>query len=81
MFKSIALIGFGAAIALAPVAAAAQTGTSSSYGSYGYGQQIPTQSLTPFDRSWNHFNESKRQARAGARHVRQHYYGYGYPRY
>ena len=81
MFKTIAMIGFGAAVALAPVAALAQTGTSSSYGSYGYGQQIPTQSLTPFDRSWNHFNQSKRQARAGANWVRRHNYGYGYPRY
>ena len=75
MFKTIALIGFAAGVALAPAAALAQTGTSSSYGSYGAGQQIPTQSLTPFDRSWNHFNQSKRQARAGARYMRQQYYG------
>jgi hypothetical protein len=81
MFKTIALIGFGAAIALAPVAALAQTGTSSSYGSYGSGQQIPTQSLTPFDRSWNHFNQSKEEARAGARFMRRHYFSHEYPRY
>lgn len=76
MFKTIATIGFGAAMALAAVAASAQTGTSSSYGSYGSGPQVPTQSLTPFDRSWNHFNQSKEQARAGARWMRQHYYGH-----
>ena len=75
MLKSAIRTFIPAILALAPVAALAQTGTSSSYGSYGYGQQIPTQSLTPFDRSWNHFNQSKRQARAGARYMRQHYYG------
>jgi hypothetical protein len=76
MFKTIALIGFGAAIALAPAAALAQYATG--YGTYP-GQH---QNLTPFDRSFNNFNESKREARAGARWVRQHYYGhYGYPRY
>ena len=42
MFKTIAMIGFAAAMALAPVAAFAQTGTSSSYGSYGYGPRVPT---------------------------------------
>jgi len=51
MRKTIALIGLVAALALPPVAASAQTGTSSSWGSYGLGQQIPTQALTPFDRS------------------------------
>ena len=56
MFKAIAIAlgGLGAALALFSVTASAQTGTSSSWGSYGYGQQIPTQALSPFDREWNH---------------------------
>jgi hypothetical protein len=72
MFKTIALIVFGAAIALAPAAALAEQGTSSSYGSVGWGPHIPTQSLTPFDRSWNHANQSKYQAQDSAEWLRQH---------
>jgi hypothetical protein len=72
MLKTIALIGLAAALAIPPSAAFAVSGTSSSYGSDGYGPTIPTQSLTPFDRAWNHFNESKERARAGAAWVRHH---------
>ncbi len=72
MLKTIALIGLAAALALPPAAAVAQTGTSSSYGSYGAGQRIPTQSLSNFDRQWNHFNESKERARASAEWMRRH---------
>ena len=79
MLKTIALAGFAAAIALAPVSALAVSGTSSSYGSVGYGPTIPTQSLTPFDRAWNHDNQSKIQAREGAEWVRQHSMGGYYP--
>ncbi len=71
MMKTIALAGFAASLLASPIVLA-QTGTSSSYGSYGYGQQIPTQSLTPFDRSWNHFNESKVRAEESAEWVRRH---------
>jgi hypothetical protein len=78
MFKTIALIGL-AALVLPPVAASAQTGTTSSYGSYGSGQRIPTQSLSNFDRQWNHFNESKERARASANWMRRHYYGHSRP--
>jgi hypothetical protein len=56
MRRIIALIALGAGLALSPVAALAQQGTSSSYGSVGVGPHIPTQSLTPFDRAWNHAN-------------------------
>jgi hypothetical protein len=42
MFKTIALIGLGAVLALDPASGSAQTGTSSSWGSYGVGQQIPS---------------------------------------
>jgi hypothetical protein len=71
MFKAIALIGLGAALALLPAAASAQTGTSSSWGSYGSGQQIPTQSLTPRDREWNHDHESENEAIAGSEWLRR----------
>ena len=66
MFKTIALIGLAAALAVPPASAFAVSGNSSSYGSDGSGPTIPTQSLTPFDRAWNHANESKDRARAGA---------------
>ncbi|HEX9170256.1 MAG TPA: hypothetical protein VF886_15250 [Roseiarcus sp.] len=72
MFKAIAITALGAAVALAPAAALAEQGTSSSYGSVGWGPHIPTQELTPFDRSWNHANQSKYQAQDGAEWVRQH---------
>jgi hypothetical protein len=72
MLKTIATIGLAAALAMPSAAAFAVNGTSSSYGSDGYGPTIPTQSLTPFDRAWNHFNESKERARAGAAWVRHH---------
>ena len=72
MLRIIALIGFGAAVTLPSAAAVAASGTSSSYGSYGYGQRIPTQSLSNFDRSYNHFNESKIRARESAEWMRSH---------
>ena len=54
------------------VPAFAVNGDSSSYGTQGYGPTVPTQSLTPFQRSWNHANESKERARAGAAWIRKH---------
>jgi hypothetical protein len=72
MRKTIALIAFGVALALAPGAALAEQGTSSSWGSVGWGPHIPTQSLTNFDRAWNHANQSKYQAYDGAEWLRQH---------
>jgi hypothetical protein len=72
MSKTIALIGLGAALALLPAAALAQQGRSSSYGSVGWGPVIPTQSLTPRDRAWNHDNEAKYQAEDSAEWLRQH---------
>ena len=73
MFKTIALIGFAAALALPPAAALAYSGTSSGYGTSGYGPQVPTRSLTPFQRSWNANNESKVRARASADWMRRHH--------
>jgi hypothetical protein len=72
MFKTIGLIGLGVALALLPAAALAQQGTSSSYGSVGWGPRIPTQSLTPFDRQWNHDNQSKYEAEDSAEWLREH---------
>jgi hypothetical protein len=72
MFKLIALICVGAALAFLSVAASAQTGTSSSWGSYGYGEQIPTQALTPKDRQWNFDHQGENQAIAGSEWLRTH---------
>ncbi len=81
MFKTVVLIGLGAALALSPVAASAANGTSSSYGSDGSGQTIPTQSLTPFDRSWNHGHEAEDRAIAGSNWVRHHAGAGRHPRF
>ena len=78
MLRTIALIGFAAALALPSAPAFAVSGNSSAYGTEGYGPTVPTQSLTPFQRSWNHANESKMRARAGAGWLRRHG-GYGHP--
>ncbi len=72
MHRTLALMALGGALALAPAPALAEQGTSSSYGSVGAGPHIPTQSLTPFDRAWNHANESKYQAYDGAEWLREH---------
>jgi hypothetical protein len=72
MLKRIALVGFAGAFALSSASAFAVSGNSSSYGTEGYGPTVPTQSLTPFQRSWNHANESKERARAGAAWLRHH---------
>ena len=72
MLKTIALIGLATALAFQPSGAPAQQGTSSSWGSVGQGPHIPTQSLTPFDRAWNHDNESKYEAENGAEWLREH---------
>ncbi len=51
MLKTIALIGLAAALVLPSASAFAASGDSSSYGTQGYGPTVPTQSLTPFQRS------------------------------
>ena len=65
MVKTIALIGLAAVLVLPSASAFAVSGNSSAYGTEGYGPTVPTQSLTPFQRSWNHANEGKMRARAG----------------
>jgi hypothetical protein len=58
----VVAIGLGVALVVPP--AAAQTG-------YGVKKNAP--STSTFDRGWNHANESKDRARAGATYVRQHH--------
>jgi len=72
MFRTIVLIGLAAALALPPAAALAQQGTSSSYGSVGWGPVIPTQQLTTKDRFWNHDNQARYQAEDSADWLREH---------
>ncbi len=72
MLKTFALVGFAAALVLSPAASFAVSGDSSSYGTNGYGPKVSTQSLTPFDRYWNNYNQSKRSARDDAEWLREH---------
>ena len=72
MFKTLSAIGLAAGVALLSSAALAEQGDSSSYGTVGWGPVIPTQSLSNFDREWNHDNQSKYQAYDGAEWLRQH---------
>ena len=71
MFKIVALAGV-AALALLPAAALAQQGTSSSFGTVGWGPVIPTQALTPKDRFWNFDHTPQYQAEDSAEWLRQH---------
>ena len=70
MFKLVAISAFAAMLAVPALPASA-----GSYGTqnYGYGPHVPTRSLTPFERSWNANNQSKRQARASADWMRRHH--------
>lgn len=72
MFKIIALTTLGAVLVLTPGAALAQQGTSSSWGTVGWGPVIPTISLTPKDRSWNHAHQAQYQAEDSAEWLRVH---------
>ena len=72
MLKTLSAIGVAVGLALLSSAALAEQGNSSSYGTVGWGPVIPTQSLTPFDRAWNHANQSKYQAYDSAEWLRQH---------
>jgi hypothetical protein len=72
MLKIAVLAAIGAALALLAAPSLAQQGTSSSYGSVGWGPVIPTQSLTNRDRAWNHDNQAKYQAEDSAEWLRQH---------
>ena len=60
MLKFVAVPALAAVLALPALPAYAVSGTSSAYGTDGSGPRVPTQSLTPFQRSWNANNASKR---------------------
>ena len=72
MLKTLSAFGLAAALALFSSAAVAQQGTSSSWGTVGWGPVIPTQSLTPRERAWNFDNQAKYQAQNSAEWLRQH---------
>ena len=76
MTKTIAMIGLGAALSLLPAAALAEQGTSSSYGTVGWGPVIPTISLTNRDRAWNHDNQAMYQSQDAAEYLRVHRKGW-----
>ena len=71
-FKIAALIALGTLLAFQLGAASAQQGTSSSYGTEGWGPRVPTISLTPKQRFWNHDHEAQYRAEDGAEWVRLH---------
>ena len=70
MLKTIALAGFAASLALAPLAALAQ-------GASGYGTYGPQQGTSTFDRAWNASHQSKTYTYETANAWHHHYYGYG----
>jgi hypothetical protein len=72
MCKIITLIGFGAVLAILSSAAWAQQGTSSSWGSVGWGPVIPTIALSDKNRSWNHAHQAQYQAEDGSEWLRLH---------
>ena len=72
MFKLILLAGLAAGFALLSSEAFAQQGNSTAWGTIGWGPVIPTQSLTPKERAWNHDNEPLYHAENSAEWLRQH---------
>ena len=72
MSKTLSTIGLAAAFTLLSSAALAQQGTSSSWGTVGWGPVIPTQALTPKERAWNFNNTPLYQAEASSEWLRQH---------
>jgi hypothetical protein len=72
MSKAIALVGVSSALALLPIVALAQQGNSSSYGTVGWGPEVPTISLTNKQRDWNHDNQARYQSEYSAEWLRQH---------
>jgi hypothetical protein len=72
MSKTLLAFGLVAGLALMSSTAFAQQGTSSSWGTVGWGPVIPTQSLTPKERDWNFDNQARYQAEQGSEWLRQH---------
>ena len=74
MFKTIALAGFAASLALAPVAAVAQ-------GATGYGTLGTMEGNSTFDRAWNASRESNTYTYGTAHAWRHPVYAQPYHRY
>jgi hypothetical protein len=72
MRKIVALMALGAVFAFPAGAALAQQGTSSSYGTEGWGPRIPTIALTPKERAWNHDHQAQYRAEDGSEWLREH---------
>ncbi len=80
MLRTIVCFGLAAvAVAASSSVALALRGDSSSWGTEDSGPTVPTQSLTPRDRSWNFDNEPLNRAIAGAEWVREHAGASPYP--
>ena len=80
MPKILVPIGLGAVLALAPGVVLAQQGTSSSWGTVGWGPRIPTIALTPKEREWNQDHQAQYRAEDGAEWLRMHGPGAAFPR-
>ena len=72
MFKVASFVSLAAGFALLSSAAFAEQGTSSSWGTGGWGPVIPTQSLTPRNRQYNFDNQALYEAGNSAEWLRQH---------
>ena len=72
MRKATLFVGVAAVLALTSSAVFAEQGDSSSWGSYGWGPVIPTQSLTPRNRQYNFDNQALYEAGNSAEWLRQH---------
>ncbi len=72
MRKATSSVVIAAVLALMSSAAFAEQGDSSSWGSYGWGPVIPTQSLTPRDRQYNFDNQALYEAGDSAEWLRLH---------
>ena len=72
MIKIAGAVGFVVAFAFGLGVASAQQGTSSSYGTEGWGPRIPTIELTPKDRFWNFSHQSQYRAEDTAEWLRSH---------
>jgi hypothetical protein len=72
MLKATSFVALAAGFALLSGAALAEQGNSSAWGTVGWGPVIPTQSLTPKERDWNHDNTPLYQAGDSAEWLRKH---------
>jgi hypothetical protein len=79
MSKTLSAVALSVGLAFLSGTAFAQQGNSSSWGTWGSGPVVPTQTLTNFDRAWNNDNQSKYQAYNSAEWLRQHGKSFPFP--